>query len=116
MGEPQEVLQQFAQAVVEIDKKAAATMATKQAFRGEIDPYEAITAGPTMGMEIVNEKFENEKYFVPEILLCADAMYTVGGGPISQTLADSIGANGYAANAAAAVRKANKLIKNRVTA
>lgn len=218
MGEKQEILQQLAQAVVEMDEEAAATVA-EQAFRVGIDPYKAITDGLTMGMAIVNEKFENEEYFVPEILMCADAMYAglevlrphlkteaashyakvvigvvegdthdigknlvkmmletaafevydlgrnvplkhfvdkaleidarmiclstlmtttmdgmkkvvdileekgirdrfvvmVGGGPISQTFADSIGADGYAANAAAAVRKANELIENRVT-
>ncbi|MCF6289952.1 MAG: corrinoid protein [Desulfobacterales bacterium] len=218
MGEKQEILQQLAQAVVEMDEEAAATLA-EHAFRAGIDPYEAITDGLTMGMAIVNEKFENEEYFVPEILLCADAMYAglevlrprlktetashrarvvigvvagdthdigknlvkmmletaafkvydlgrnvplndfvdkaleidarliclstlmtttmdgmkkvidileekgirdrfvvmVGGGPISQSFADSIGADGYAANAAAAVRKANELIENRVT-
>ncbi len=220
MGEKQRILQQLAQAVVEMDEEAAATVA-EQAFRAGIDPYEAITDGLTMGMGIVNEKFENEEYFVPEILLCADAMYAglevlrphlktedashhaarvvigvvagdthdigknlvrmmletasfdvydlgrnvplqdfvdkaleidarmiclstlmtttmdgmkqvvdileekgirdrfvvmVGGGPISQAFADSIGADGYAANAAAAVRKANELIENRVSA
>jgi Predicted cobalamin binding protein len=33
----------------------------------------------------------------------------VGGGPISQSFADKIGADGYAANAAGAVRLAKRL-------
>ncbi len=35
----------------------------------------------------------------------------VGGGPISQAYADAIGADGYAPNAAAAVRKATELLE-----
>jgi methanogenic corrinoid protein MtbC1 len=34
----------------------------------------------------------------------------VGGGPVSQGFADRIGANGYAANAGAAVKLARRLL------
>jgi methanogenic corrinoid protein MtbC1 len=38
----------------------------------------------------------------------------VGGGPISQGFADRIGANGYAATAAAAVKLARRLLDGEV--
>jgi methanogenic corrinoid protein MtbC1 len=46
-----------------------------EAIAFKIDPYEAIMDGLAKGMDKVNELFEKEEYFVPEILLCADAMY-----------------------------------------
>ena len=31
--------------------------------------------GLAKGMEVVSEKYEQEEYFVPELLICSDAMY-----------------------------------------
>ncbi len=69
-----EILNNLAQAVVEMGATRAAELAA-EAVQNKIDPYEAIIDGLARGMDKVNELFENEEYFVPEILLCADAMY-----------------------------------------
>ncbi len=72
--EKSDILHNLAQAVIDMDMTRASKAAT-EAVNAHIDPYEAITDGLARGMDKVNELFENEEYFVPEILLCADAMY-----------------------------------------
>ncbi len=39
------------------------------------DPLEAIMNGLAAGMEKVGELYEAQEYFVPEVLMCADALY-----------------------------------------
>jgi len=39
------------------------------------DPLEAVMDGLAAGMEEVGQLFEEEEYFVPEVLMCADALY-----------------------------------------
>lgn len=72
--EKPDILHDLSQAVIDMDT-ARASRAAAEAIRCKVDPYEAIMDGLAKGMEKVNELFENEEYFVPEILLCADAMY-----------------------------------------
>lgn len=72
--EKSDILQNLAQAVIDMDMTRARKTAA-EAINAHIDPYEAITDGLARGMDKVNELFETEEYFVPEILLCADAMY-----------------------------------------
>jgi corrinoid protein of di/trimethylamine methyltransferase len=72
--EKSDILHNLAQAVIDMDM-ARACKAAAEAISCKIDPYEAITDGLARGMDKVNELFESEEYFVPEILLCADAMY-----------------------------------------
>ena len=67
------ILNDLAQAVIEMDVSRAVKAAT-EAIHRKIDPYEVITEGLARGMDKVNELFEQEEYFVPEILLCADTM------------------------------------------
>jgi methanogenic corrinoid protein MtbC1 len=40
-----------------------------------IDAYYAVTHGLTAAMDRVGELYTNHTYFVPELLLCADALY-----------------------------------------
>jgi corrinoid protein of di/trimethylamine methyltransferase len=68
------ILAVLAAAVDAMDEKAAVEGA-QAALAAGIDAYEAITGGLSRGMEVVSEKYEKGIYFVPEILLCADAMY-----------------------------------------
>ncbi|MFO0792980.1 MAG: corrinoid protein [Candidatus Brocadiaceae bacterium] len=67
------ILNDLARAVIEMDVSRAVVAAT-EAIHRKIDPYEIITEGLARGMDRVNELFEQEEYFVPEILLCADTM------------------------------------------
>jgi corrinoid protein of di/trimethylamine methyltransferase len=39
------------------------------------DPLDAIMNGLAAGMEKVGELYEAQEYFVPEVLMCADALY-----------------------------------------
>lgn len=72
--EKSDILYTLAQAVIDMDIDRAKEAAA-EVIRCKVDPYTAIMDGLAKGMDKVNELFENEEYFVPEILLCADAMY-----------------------------------------
>jgi corrinoid protein of di/trimethylamine methyltransferase len=67
------ILADLSHAVVSMDS-AAARRAAEEALAAGIAPLDAIEDGLSLGMNRVNELFEQEEYFVPEILLCADAM------------------------------------------
>ncbi len=71
--EKSDILFRLTQAVIDMDATSAAEAAAA-IIQHNVDPYEAIIEGLAKGMDKVNELFENEEYFVPEILLCADAM------------------------------------------
>lgn len=68
------ILSSLAKAVIEMDTDAARKLAG-EAIRLGVDPYIAIMEGLAKGMDKVNELYESEEYFVPELLICADAMY-----------------------------------------
>jgi dimethylamine corrinoid protein len=68
------ILAELARAVDEMDEEGA-VRAAREAVAEGLDAYEAVTAGLSAGMQNVSEKYESGVYFVPEILLCADAMY-----------------------------------------
>ena len=74
MQNKSEILAGLASAVVEMDEKRAVELA-RAAIDAGIDAYEAISQGLSKGMDVVSCKYETEEYFVPEILLCSDAMY-----------------------------------------
>lgn len=209
------IFQKLSNAVVEMDEDEVITI-SNEIVAQELDAYDAIDQGLSHGMEKAGKLFEEEEYFIPELLLCSDAMYAgldvlkphikvnepgvkhrvvigvvegdthdigknlvkimletsgfeifdlgrdvppqqfidkakevkadiialatlmtttmdgmnevvqllqkenikdqykvvIGGGPISQSFADKIGADGYAVNAADAVKLARKLVNN----
>lgn len=206
-----DIFQKLSDSVVEMDENKSVALA-HEAINTGVDAYTAIDKGLVPGMDRAGKLFEEEEYFIPELLMCSDAMYAaleiikphiksnnlgakpkvvigvvegdthdigknlvkimlessgfdildlgrdiapsafvekaveanaqiialstlmtttmdamgevvkllkarnakvkvmVGGGPISQQFADRIGADGYAANAAGAVRLAKKLV------
>ncbi len=69
-----EILAGLAAAVDAMDEPGAVRWA-KEAIAAGLDAYEAITQGLAKGMQVVSDKYDTGVYFVPEILLCADAMY-----------------------------------------
>jgi corrinoid protein of di/trimethylamine methyltransferase len=73
-----EILAALANAVDKMDEEGS-VKAANDALAAGIDAYEAITKGLSKGMEVVSDKYEKGIYFVPEILLCADAMYAAIG-------------------------------------
>jgi corrinoid protein of di/trimethylamine methyltransferase len=215
MPSKEQLLKELSDAVVDMDEEKTVDV-SHAALQNGIDAYEAIDKGLADGMDRAGQLFEQEEYFVPELLICSDAMYAglevlkphlkasedgekhkfvigviegdthdigknlvkimvetsgfeiidlgrdvppqqfvdkalevgaavigistlmtttmdgikevirllnaaqvrerfkvmVGGGPISQSFADRIGADGYAINAAEAVRVARQLVEN----
>jgi len=73
-GGKESILKELAEAVINMDEVLVRKIAAS-AMAAKIDPYEAIMSGLAKGMDRVNELYEEEEYFVPELLVCADAMY-----------------------------------------
>jgi Predicted cobalamin binding protein len=74
MGEDIRTLHEsLAKAVVEMDEDRVAEMCQTIVEIGA-DAYKAIEMGLSKGMEKAGRLFEKEEYFVPELLMCADAM------------------------------------------
>lgn len=74
----EQILAGLAEAVVQMDEGRAVELA-HAALDAGIDAYEAIMEGLAKGMNVVSGKYEREEYFVPQILMCADAMYAALG-------------------------------------
>jgi corrinoid protein of di/trimethylamine methyltransferase len=53
----------------------AAKEGSEEALKEGVDPNDAIFNGLVSGMEEVGRLFEAQEYFVPELLMCADALY-----------------------------------------
>lgn len=66
--------EQLAQGVLDMDEVLVTELAQKLAAEGG-DALDAITNGLAKGMEQAGDLFDKEEYFVPELLLCADALY-----------------------------------------
>jgi corrinoid protein of di/trimethylamine methyltransferase len=61
-------------AVVNYDEDASAELSRAVVEEG-VDAYDAVMNGLVAGMEKVGELFASHEYFVPEMLMCADALY-----------------------------------------
>jgi dimethylamine corrinoid protein len=70
----QEILGGLAAAIIEMNEDRAVELA-EAALAAGMEPYHTIMEGLAAGMEVVSRKYDEEEYFVPEILLCADAMH-----------------------------------------
>ncbi|MDR1929264.1 MAG: corrinoid protein [Treponema sp.] len=68
-----DLYRQLADAVVNMDEDTAEKLA-RQAVDQGADAYQAIDGGLAWGMERAGKLFEEGEYFVPELILCADAM------------------------------------------
>jgi len=69
-----ELLKKIHDSVVEFEEETSVQLCTEALNEG-IDPYDAIMEGLAAGMETVGGLYEQKEYFVPELLLCSDAMY-----------------------------------------
>lgn len=69
----EEIFDKLANAIVEMEEDEVAELAQYCIDNG-IDAFDAIDKGLTRGMEEAGKLFEEEEYFVPELLSCADAM------------------------------------------
>ena len=73
-NEEKEILAKLAEAVIEFEEDVVKEYAEKALNQG-VDPYKAVMEGLAVGMERVGELYNQQEYFVPEMLLCADALY-----------------------------------------
>ena len=69
-----EILDKLAEAVVEFEEDTAREWA-KTALDEGMDAFEAIMQGLAAGMETVGDLYDRQEYFVPELLMAADALY-----------------------------------------
>jgi corrinoid protein of di/trimethylamine methyltransferase len=73
MTTKEELYQQIRDALVAFEEKTVEELAQRSLDEG-YDPVETIFEGLSTGMTIVGDLFEKHEYFVPEVLMCADAL------------------------------------------
>ena len=69
-----EILEKLAEAVVEFEEDMAREWA-QTALDAGMEAFEAIMQGLAVGMEKVGDLYDQQEYFVPELLMSADALY-----------------------------------------
>jgi corrinoid protein of di/trimethylamine methyltransferase len=69
-----ELLERLRNAVIQYDEDSA-KVASQEVLDVGMDANDAIFNGLVSGMEEVGRLFEAQEYFVPELLMCADALY-----------------------------------------
>jgi methanogenic corrinoid protein MtbC1 len=69
-----EIYQKLSDAVLKMDEEAVVSL-SKEAIEKGIDLYLAITLGLAAGMKKAGELYDKGEYYVPELLLCSDALY-----------------------------------------
>jgi corrinoid protein of di/trimethylamine methyltransferase len=74
MASKEELLKALSDGVVNYNEDQVREAAQAVVDNGH-DPLEAIMDGLAHGMEIVGGLYERNEYFVPEVLMCADALY-----------------------------------------
>lgn len=70
----EDILADLARGVLDMDEDLAVGTA-HEAIDAGVDAYEAITKGLVIGMNEAGRLYDEEEYFVPELLICSDAMY-----------------------------------------
>lgn len=74
MADKQILLSQMAEAVVDMDEDLVEEAATEYVNEGH-DALEGITSGLSAGMEEVGHLYEEQEYYIPELLICSEVMY-----------------------------------------
>ncbi len=70
----EKLFQELADAVVDMDEDKVVA-AAEEVVATHLNAYEAIEKGLSAGMERAGQLFDEEEYFIPELLMCSDAMY-----------------------------------------
>jgi corrinoid protein of di/trimethylamine methyltransferase len=74
MASKEELFEKLKNGVVEYQEEEVQEAAQTVLDEG-YDPLEAIMEGLAAGMEVVGDLYDRNEYFVPEVLMCADALY-----------------------------------------
>ncbi|NIN69053.1 MAG: cobalamin-binding protein [Anaerolineae bacterium] len=69
-----EILKGLYEGVVEFDEDKVVEF-SNAALAEDVDAYEAVMDGLAAGMEHVGQLYSDQVYFVPEVLMCSDALY-----------------------------------------
>jgi len=70
----EEVLKDLADGVLNMDEDLTVEVA-REVIESDLDVFDAITNGLVVGMNRAGELYDQEEYFVPELLICSDALY-----------------------------------------
>jgi corrinoid protein of di/trimethylamine methyltransferase len=70
----QKLFDEIANAVLELDEDRTKALSQEVLKRG-YDAWEAVEQGLILGVNSAGKLFDEEEYFVPELLIAADAMY-----------------------------------------
>lgn len=70
----EDLFRKLSDAVVDMNEDETVSLA-KEIVAEKVDAYEAVEKGLSDGMDRAGKLFEEEEYFIPELLLCSDAMY-----------------------------------------
>ncbi len=70
----EDILAKLKEGVIEYEEDTVVEYSNKALEEG-VAPLEAIMDGLAAGMQVVGELYEKNEYFVPEVLMCADALY-----------------------------------------
>ncbi len=70
--EKNELFKEMGEALVEMEEDRVVELC-EQSLSDGIAPFETITGGLIPGMDKVSQLYEEEEYFIPEVLMCADA-------------------------------------------
>jgi corrinoid protein of di/trimethylamine methyltransferase len=74
MNDAQRILEALSDAIVDMDEDAVARL-SYDALSVDLPPSKILSDGLIRGMEIVGSKYDSGEYFVPELVLCSDALY-----------------------------------------
>jgi len=69
-----EILEGLHNAVVEFEEEKVVELSQAALDEG-MDAYDAVMDGLAAGMETVGQMYTDQVYFVPEVLMCSDALY-----------------------------------------
>ncbi len=74
MASKEELIEKLKEGVVEYEEDTVKEVAQQWLDEG-YDALEGVMDGLAAGMEIVGDLYDKQEYFVPEVLMCADALY-----------------------------------------
>lgn len=70
----EDILNDLSDSVLNMKEEKAVETA-REAIEAGIDALDAVNNGLVVGMNRAGELYEEEEYFVPELLICSDALY-----------------------------------------
>jgi corrinoid protein of di/trimethylamine methyltransferase len=70
----EKLLQELSDSIVDMDEEKTVEVA-KTYIENKFDAYSGIDKGLAQGMQRAGELYEEGEYYIPELLICSDAMY-----------------------------------------